>query len=318
MDRWYIVNNEETKFRIKELFDKEIELISIVICETLYGSIADVELNANIKELDEDFKLNKEYNCSLIDQYGNVTEFKCFCAFLSFVDNFLQMKFLCCDKDFTKKSLVNKFKNIDDAIKSASKMQRLDNPLIKTDLLEFNDPYYIYQTNEANNRFCTRLCWSYKHYTTFGYLLNGLKFIDLKSWKPDLELIERRDIRLLEPASWNRNKKLDEDIKYIDYSNGRDPNHILIKFFDQTIVADTPYKFLIGNKLFNEKLVQFSQKNKFEVKFYPGWTVGTFVNLKPSPQINFIECIITSRRIKFEKASVSTLYGIQSIVLPNI
>jgi len=125
-------------------------------------------------------------------------------------------------------------------------------------------------------------------------------------------LKDRSDISLVTPSTWTESKLFEEKVEYLDYSNGKDPNHVIVKFYEDMIPVNKEYKELVGNGLFNRKLYNSKNVNTFQMKYIPQFRVGQFAKI-PSEQIRFNECFISERVIDFDKASVSVSFTIQSI-----
>ena len=309
----YLVSNDGSSFRIDKLFDEDIELLKVHIEEGLYGDIPDIVVN--LKTDKELCKINQEFTGSLISKDGYTNKFKCFVYDITYNLNEMEIKFMCCLPKFTKDRVVTKYTTIDNAIQSTYQLDRLDD--VKTDLLDFSDPWYIYQKNETNYHLCRRLCKSYKHNTVFGFLLSGLRFRDLLTWKPEVILRDKVDINLQSPSNWIHPKLYDQELKFVDYNSNvvefeKDPNHQFVEYYEDIIPVNNIYKELIGNFLFNQRLELSKNINEFQLKFLPVYQVGDFVKI-PSEQIIFNNCFISHRIIDMTKADISVHYTIQSI-----
>lgn len=311
--------NDGSIFYVSELFDKEFEIISIKIEERLFGDIPtiDIKLRCNEQPCQVD-DLVKGY---LISKDGLKTEFSGFVYTVEYMNNELTAKILCCSPDFVKNKFVTKYTTIDNAIESTSQMARIDNPLIKTDLLDFQDPWYIYQKNITNYKLCTKLCTAYKHNTIFGYLMNGLLFKDLANWTPEIEATDRDQINLTNPTSWQKPKMYDQQMNFTDYNSKTpeyevDENHTFVTQYETIIPTNVPYKELIGNFVYNQRLANSQNTNNFKQTFISDWSVGQFIKIK-SPQINFKNCFISARTINISKALPQVEFTIKSIELES-
>jgi hypothetical protein len=313
MSRKSMVANDGSVLDIKELFEKDIEMYSVNIKESLYGDLP--ELNVKFKTDDDTIcKVNDRLTCSLKSGEGAEWKFNAFIYDQKYINNIMEIKTICWDQKFTKDKFTTKYTSIKNAIESTCFSEIIGNPdsATKSDIMDFKDPFYLYQRNETNYHFCTRLCKSYKYNTVFGYVLDGLIFVDLSSWKKDIELKDRSDISLVTPSTWTESKLFEEKVEYIDYSNGKDPNHVIVKFYEDMIPVNKEYKELVGNGLFNRKLYNSKNVNTFQMKYIPQFRVGQFAKI-PSEQIRFNECFISERVVDFDKANVSVSFTIQSI-----
>lgn len=313
MGKKLLVANDESSLDIKGLFDKDIEIHSAVIKEELHGDLPDLEISFSTDDPDIS-EINKKYECSLKSGEGAEWKFGAFVYDMSYQNNGMTLKMICWDPKFTKEKFTTKYTSIKNAIESTCCAEIVGNPesATNTDILNFKDPSALYQRNETNHHFCTRMCRSFKYNTVFGYVLDGLLFVDLNSWKKDIELKERAEINLIAPSSWSESKLYNQKVEYIDYSKGKDPNHVTVRFYEKTFTVNNDYKELIGNNLYNTKLIASKNTSTFTMNYLPQFRVGQFATI-PSDQIKFNECFISGRIVEFNKSKVSVTFTIQSI-----
>lgn len=302
-----------SEFRLLEIFDNDFEFISAHIEESLYGDITRIEFRCLCDT--KIVELLKKYKGYLKSKTGKKWEFECFCYQISYDNKYLEAKFMCSKIEFTRNIVTTKYTTIDNAIQSTWQLNRLDT--VKTDLLSFDRDHFFYQMSETNYNLCTKLCFSYKYNTVFGYLLNGLKFIDLKAWKKEIELNDQVDIKLEQPASWTSGKLYESTVNIIDYNHSSpeyeiDSNHRIVGNYDQLLFCDTTYKDLIGNYLYNRRLKLMKQSNIFRLNYLPDFEVGTYVKIN-STQIRYSNCFVSKRIINMEQSRLEIVIQIQSI-----
>lgn len=312
-------SNDGSYFYLVEpkLFDDDMELISVHFEEKLYGDIATFDIKCRTdKEL---ISIGKKITAKLITQYGYCNDIQGYVYSIKYIHNDMIINIICCDPKFTIGKAVTKYTSIDNAIKSTYSLPRLDKPPVKTDLMKFSDPWYIYQKNETNYSLCKKLCMSYKHNTVFGFLLSGLKFKDLKNWIPEIVTTDQAEINLVDSPLFNNPKLYDESVDYAEYNtdapdmeNEIDPNHKKVIMYSEIQTVNNVYEDLIGNYLFNKRLSISKNTNNFKIHYLPDWQVGDFIKIN-SNQLKFKECFISSRIIDYTRASVDVSLTIQSI-----
>lgn len=310
----HLLFGDESSFALGELFDGEgIEFKSLRVSESLFGTIPEIELV--YRGDNEFFKVNDEVKGELKSSTGRSNKFKGFVYGMKYSLNEYTINILCCDRSFTKDRAVTKYTSVDNAINALSRMQRVGS--VKSDLLEFQDPYYIYQRNETNYHLCSRLCFSYKRNTVYGFLLDGLRFVDLNSYSPVTTLTDGTDMKLESNPSWADPKLYGEVVEQADYNAEepvyeRDDNHRAISMYEDIVMVDSPYEELIGNYLHNQRLSTSRSVYNFTLKNLPDYQVGDFLKIK-SPSINFSECYVTGRTIDCTMSEMKVNVSIQSI-----
>ena len=311
-------SNDGSYFYLVEpkLFDDDMELISVHFEEKLYGDIAtfDIKCKTN-KQL---VNIGDKIKAKLITVNGYCNDIEGYVYNFTYNLNESQ-KVLCCDSKLTRGNVITKYTSIDNAIESTYLLARLDNPKVKTDLMKFSDPWYIYQKNETNYSLCKKLCMSYKHNTVFGFLLSGLKFKDLKNWIPEIVANDQGEINLVNQPSFGDPKLYSQTVDYNNYNtdapdmeNEYDESHKQILMYSSMAVMNPVYEDLIGNYLFNQRLAVSKNTNNFRMSYIPDWQVGDFIKIN-SDQIRFKECFISSRIIDYSTANVGVSLTIQSI-----
>lgn len=323
----WLVANDDSAFRIDGLFDDKVEVFEVTITEDIGGEIATISLKADIKNLEGtvkptgnydnfSYKVNQEFKGTLISgKHGTSFKFECFLYDLKYYTQAVEMKFLCCKPKFTKENVVTKYTTIDNAIQSTWQLARLDK--VKTDLMNFEDPWYLYQMNETNYSFNKRLCMSYKHDTVFAYCIDGLQIIDWTQWVPGIELRDQVDVNLKIGSGFFEPKLYEQKIDYIDYNADdveyeKDPNHHFTKMYQDVIPVNSVYKELIGNFLYNKRFLIKKRTNYMEMNYLPGWHIGDPVKIK-STQLVYKEFFITGRIVEFRKSEVKVHFTLQSI-----
>lgn len=312
MSKKLLIGSDGSSLEIKDLFDKEIEIMSATITEGLYGDLPELDVSFSTDDPDAS-EVNKKYECSLKSGDGSEWKFSAFVYDMSYKENNMKLKMICWDQKFSRDKFTTKYTSIKNAIESTCCSKLVGNPesVLNTDI-SFSGDSALYQRNETNYHFCNRLCQSYKYNTVYGFVLDGLLFVDLKSWKKEIELNDRAEVSLITPSSWSEPKLYKQDIEYIDYSKGKDPNHTTVRFYESTVTVNNDYKDIIGNMMYNTKLMNSKNISTFTMKYIPQYRVGQFAAI-PSDQIKFNECFISRRVVDFNKSKVDVTFTIQSI-----
>lgn len=318
----YSFESDSAFFRVDDLFDKQIEMHSAKITESLYGDLPTIELVFSCGNDEDLYPINHVLTGKLVTRNGYENSFEGFIYSIERNLNKVTMKLLLCDSGFTKDTFVTKYTNITDAIKST--WQRditcFSDGSIKTDVLDYQDPHYIYQRNTTNYQLCTKLCKSFKYNTVFGYGMSDLIFVDLSNpkVKKDCKLKESDTVKLMSTPTWSDPKLYAiNKVTYEDYNTDQveyevDPNHINVRFYSKSYTVDTVYKELLGNYLYNSKLESLKNTIHLQSKILYDYQLGDFVELK-SNSLNFQNTFISKRVITLDKAKVTVDYRIQSI-----
>lgn len=307
--------SEGGSFVLNKLFDHDIEVHSLKITESLYGSVPTIELKFGCSDEEELPEIGEEFTGSLKTDSGYENKIQCYLYSVQKSLNHITMNFLCCKPKFMKDRVVTKYTSIDDAISSTWQLDRLDS--VKTDILRFTNSHYIYQRNDTNYNLCTKLSKSYKYNTVFGYTLSGIKFIDLNDVKNVGEMDEKGMIALTQPSSWSDPKLYSlGDIKFIDYNNSpqfeSDGNHVMVNMYTDQIDTDNAYKDLIGNFLYNSKLGTTKNISSFKSNKLMDYQLGDFINID-SDQNNYQCNYLSKKIIEVNLGEVKVNYDFQSI-----
>jgi hypothetical protein len=314
---------DKSEFYINNLFELNIDIHNIKITESLFGDIPTIELQFNCDPDDlKDYKINKVLTGTLTSPDGFTNTINGFIYKLTLDLNEVTMGIMNCDPEFTKNKVVSKYLKIDNAVDSTWKRGRYierKRPQVKTDINFADDGLHsIYQRMESNYTFCNRLCRSYKHNTVYGFLFDGLRFLDLDNLgTEECEVHDQSGWKLMNPPQWSDSKFYDNDVDYIDYNHKSpeyelDPNHTIVSLYGRQVVVDSIYKELVGNFLYNDRLSHSKQVANFKCHYLDKVQVGDYFKLK-SKQIEFNDVFLSKRIIEFRESSTEVSYEVRSI-----
>jgi hypothetical protein len=209
-------------------------------------------------------KISDVVEGKLINEDGFEFQIKGYVYAISYINNICVIKILCVDPSFLRTPHTNSFSSITDAINSLYPGDIEVNT--QSDLL--ND-IPIYQIGESNYSLCTKLAKSFKKSTIFGYGLGSMRFNDLKNFESKYDFGAKVDLKEVTPPELNDPKLYNFDINFIDYSSGKDPNHVLVEFNNKVYPVNKKYQDLIGNYLFNSKLKVTKNIGNYELRYLP-------------------------------------------------
>lgn len=308
------VTDDQSYIQINKLFELDIEIFDITIEESMMdGSVTLIHLTGQSEAIP--CKVNDVFTGTLYSgMHGCTWNFECFVYDIKFHNHSLKIDFACCKQKFLKDNVVAKYTSIDGAIKSTWQLARLDKVQSP---LQFDENYSLHQQNESNYQYCKRLCFAYKYDTIYGFLINGLKFVDLNAWTKEVELTDKVEITLQDGAEFEEPKLYDKDVKICDYNHKspeyeRDDNHQQIWMNGHVITVDKHYAQLHENHEHNIRLLDMKRTNKFHMNYLHGMSVGTYVQIN-SDQLSYKKSVITSRVITMHKTDCHVTYKICSI-----
>jgi len=174
----------------------------------------------------------------------------------------------------------------------------------------------VYQKDMTNYNILKRCLSGYKKDTIYGFALGYLRLNDLSNWKlksDDYKFASKLNIQPTTASEQIDHKLYNKEVEVIDYSNGKDPNHKIIKFYDKYIPVNIEYEDLISNTIHNSRFsvmkdtVNYNAMELFSYGIADSVKVGDEDNPKS-------DCFISARTISFfSNGTLQVDYTIQSI-----
>ena len=299
--------NNKCVLSISPITDQSFHFISFNIKESIFGELP--ELTLTVKTEKDICKLNDEITGVLINEEGYPTSFNGYVYSISYdgVNNKCVIKILCVKPDFVKKEQTNKFDSMNDAIKFLYPGKIESNA--QSDLM---NSMVIYQKNMTNYNLLKKCLHGYKENTIFGFAFGDLRLHDLSNWESKLTVGSLADIQPVDIPELTDPKLYHKESEDIDYSDGKDPNHKIIKFYDSYIPVNKEYEHFIKNTLYNQRFLTTKYIANYSTRELFPLNITDWVEVEDSKK-QIKECFISSREINFEANKMNVSYTIQSI-----
>jgi hypothetical protein len=293
------------KLSISPLMDNQFIFESATLTEKVNGELPDLVVNY-MSDADR-IGMNDVESISII--YPNGTSIKCkgYVYSISFAASKFTVKFMLCDPSFPRSNNTNSFSSISNAIRSTYPGETNFN--VRSDV----DDVKIYQMSESNYKFCSRCCKMYRKYSIYGYAARGLMISSLDEWNPKTKIGERDVLKKVGSTMITNSKLLATD-SVIDGYSDMDSSHVNFTYNDVLISANSEYKQLIANYLYNSSMGTS--------KYLSNYTTNVSIPLDITDQVEIISPEIKHKKFyvymkitSITKTLVKTDYAVKSIDL---
>jgi hypothetical protein len=305
--------SDGSKFIINELENSPYEIHKVQISEGCWGALPKIEVLFKYKVLP--VTLNQILTGSITTLKGYKIKFNGYVHTCTFHKDEGSFTIICVDKNFINNKFTTYYSNIDSAINSTWKRSRLDN--IKSDIVSFKSPWKLYQMDETNYHFCSRCCQSYLHKTVYSYRFAGLKFTNLRNWKAETVINDRAEAEIISTNTWEVPRTYEQDVTSDNPNSDivefeKDPNHVYVRCDEGLIPVSSAYRDLIGNYLYNQRLVDTPHQTSWRLRYMSEIQCGDMIKIN-SKFVNYNECYVQSRTITYDHADVSEVLITKSI-----
>jgi len=279
---------------------------SVIFREELYGTVPTLDID--IQSDKELYKVNDQVNGYLTHPNGLRQNFVGYVYSFKYYNGNQSIKILLIDKSMVDTIQVCDYNGIIQAIYGTYKGAMLTK-------LTYNDPIdnnnKIYQKYVSNLEFCTKCCWCYRYDNIFGYLINGLKFIDLNNIQPIDTLSSSSNLHISNNPEFSSTPLFELNSEDTDFSLGDDINHVNVSFNGYVTAVNKDYANAVNNYLHNKRYK--SSKLKFDAtstQLFP-YVCGDALYIN-SNQIQIKTAFISRRVIEFDKYTTKVHYEFQS------
>lgn len=299
-----IKGSDGSKFIVNELDNTPCEFHKVEISEECWGGLPTIKLAFKYSQLP--VKLNQKLSGSMITEKGNKTTFDGYVHNVTFNNDEGLITVICTKQDFINNKFTTYYSNIDNAINSTWGRNRIDS--IKSDILKFGENCRLHQMDETNYHFCNRCCQSYLHKAVYCYRFDGLKFTDLNNWKSEVVLNDRSEAKIVSTNAWEAPRTFSQDLSSEDPNTSvvefeQDPNHVYVRCDEGLIPVDKEYRDLIGNYLYNQRLIDTPHQVTWSLRYLSEMKCGDMIKIN-SKFVNYRNSYISSRSIIYDHTNV--------------
>lgn len=291
---------------IPAINDKECQFVSLETSESILGELPTATLKLRC---DRDIlNLLDSVTIKIDNSSGYSIVSNMYVYQISYLSNLYTVNLMVGTPDFTRKNFTGKFTNIKNAVNSLRYAELVTNS--DTDLL--ND-IPIYQMSSTNYQLLTKLLKAWKKNTIFGYALDSIRINDLSNYQKKWEDFSMRiNLTEIDAPALTEPKKYSQTTKFVEYSDGVDPNHSYVMFDSSYQPIDNEYRDLFANYLYNTKFA--TTKNVYNTSIRElvpvNITDGTEVGNKMT---SIFKIFISARKMYFDMNTVKVDYTFRSI-----
>lgn len=233
---------------ISKIKDQDCHFLSFTSKESILGELPTIELRVHC---DHDLVKLLDEIIVKIDNHNDYTiEGKFYVYAVSYLNNICDIKLMSGTPDYTRKTHSNKFTNIKNAVNSL--YPQIPNYIDKNTDTDLLNDIELFQVNTTDYKFLNRLLPGWKKDTIYGFSLDALRINDLNSFKYKWEEFAiKADLSEISPPQLTEPKLYSKETKFIDYSQGEDPNHSLIYYGDSYVAVNNEYRDLLANHTHN-------------------------------------------------------------------
>ena len=285
--------------------DNRFLFVACTIKESIFGGLPTITINAKTsKDL---IDVSEEITGSLTNADAVKTTFEGYVYAVSTALDKCTIKIMCVRPDFIKKERVNKFNSMNEAIKGLYQGKIISNT--ESDLM--ND-MLIFQKDISNYNLIKKCLAGYKKNTIYGFSIGGLRINDLSNWKPKKTVVARLNIQPVDATKLTDPKLYHKDTEFIDYSDGKDSDHKIVKFYDQHVPVNSEYEDFVANIQYNSRFMTMKNITNYKTRELFDLDITDAVEVEDD-QKRTKKCFVSSRIINFDYNKMQVDYTIQSI-----
>ena len=293
--------NHKIKFSLEPIFSKKCVFISFKSTEKYLGAIPDITLEVACNE--DLVKPLDKITGKVTSADGFSVNFQAYVYASSYANNRNIIRMLVCDEKFARNVVTTKYKSIDEALPACYPMDIVKNCTSAIKGLN------LFQENESNHAYLTRLLWGYKKDTIFGYSLGSVRLHDLNSYKHVYDFGNAENISPIQDTQWGNPKLFTDKVEIVEEFS----RHYVIKFNSSIIYVSKNYKELLSNYIYNQKFI-YSTKGEFEftVDYLPPVMLTDGVRMV-NKDAQMKEYYVNSRTLEFTYNYTKNTFGVSSL-----